>query len=80
MPPLISASGASSYTFCPRAEELKDRDRKLDQQQRQLDALEEQLKRQQTAITGLKKVVCSQDPQAEVCNEEKLQRSAQGSS
>ncbi len=43
-------------------EELKDRDEKIGR-------LEQQLKQQQAALDGLKRLVCAQNPDAEVCKE-----------
>lgn len=48
-------------------EELKDRDKKLELQGRQLNGLQEQVRQQQTTIDALKKLLCSENPGAEVC-------------
>ncbi len=48
-------------------EELKDRDAKLEQQQQELGQLKQQLKQQQAVIDGMRKLLCAQNPQAEVC-------------
>ncbi|HEX7999979.1 MAG TPA: tail fiber domain-containing protein [Pyrinomonadaceae bacterium] len=48
-------------------EEIKDRDVKIEEQQRQLDKLQQQVKEQQSLMDGLRKLVCQQNPQADVC-------------
>ncbi|HZS48069.1 MAG TPA: tail fiber domain-containing protein [Blastocatellia bacterium] len=48
-------------------EEIKDRDQKIQQQQDQLSAMQKQLKQQQSVIESLRKAICSQNPQAEIC-------------
>lgn len=48
-------------------EELKDRDAKIEEQQRQLDRLQQQVKEQQALMDGLRRVLCQQNPQADVC-------------
>lgn len=56
-------------TFQVLSEEIKDRDEKIERQQRQLTIFQEQLKQQQTAIDNLRKLVCQIN--AEVCGENK---------
>jgi flagellar capping protein FliD len=48
-------------------EEIKDRDVKIEEQQRQLDQLQRQVKEQQSLMDGLRKLVCQQNSQADVC-------------
>jgi trimeric autotransporter adhesin len=56
----VDADGVALAAIQGLHEELKDRDAKLEQ-------LQQQLKQQQAAIDGLRKLVCAQSPQAEVC-------------
>lgn len=57
-------------------EELKDRDKKIENQQLELDSLQEQVKQQQRQIElqqlsldALKKLVCADKPGAEICKQ-----------
>lgn len=52
-------------------EELKDRDTKIEQQQQQLNTVQEQLRQQQTMITELKRLVCSENRRSEICGGKK---------
>jgi hypothetical protein len=48
-------------------EELKDRDVKIAEQQRQLDELGRRVAEQQALMDALRKLACEQNPQADVC-------------
>lgn len=48
-------------------EELKDRDKKIEQQQQQITQLQEQAQRQQTIIDEMKKLLCVSNPSAGIC-------------
>jgi hypothetical protein len=46
---------------------VKEQQIKIEEQQTQIEALQQQLKQQQTVIEGLKKLFCSQNPKADIC-------------
>ncbi len=56
----VDADGVAMAAIQGLHEELKDRDAKIER-------LEQQLKGQQTVIDGLRKLLCAQNPQADVC-------------
>lgn len=57
----VDADGVALAAIQGLNEELKDRDKKIEQ-------LEKEIKEQKALIEGTKKMLCSQDPQAEICN------------
>jgi len=48
---------------------IKEQQTQIEAKQKQLDTLQEQVKQQQAVIENLRKAVCSQNPQAEVCKQ-----------
>lgn len=67
----IDADGVALAAIQGLNEELKDRDAKIEEQQKALNDLQEQVKRQEAELDGLKKLLCAQNPQAGICREEK---------
>lgn len=63
----VDADGVALAAIQGLHEELKDRDDKLAQQQQELGQLKQQLKQQQAVIDGMRKLICAQNPQADVC-------------
>lgn len=63
----VDADGVALAAIQGLNEELKDRDAKIEEQQKQLTLLQEQVKQQQATLDGLKKLLCSANPQADVC-------------
>jgi hypothetical protein len=63
----VDADGVALAAIQGLHEELKDRDARLEQQQQELGQLKQQVKQQQALIDGLRKLLCAQNPQAEVC-------------
>lgn len=70
----IDPDGVAFAAIQGLSEELKDRDRKIADQQKQLqeqdqrlNTVQEQLKQQQLVIDSLKKLLCANNPAAEVC-------------
>ncbi len=47
--------------------EIKDRDARINEQQQQLNQFQQQLNQQQLMIDGLKKLICANNPNADVC-------------
>lgn len=50
-------------------EAVKEQQTQIEAKQEQLDALREQIKQQQTMIDGLKKLICADKPNADVCKQ-----------
>ncbi|HQU85004.1 MAG TPA: hypothetical protein PKY59_17825, partial [Pyrinomonadaceae bacterium] len=58
----VDADGVALAAIQGLNEELKDRDKKIEN-------LENQLKQQQTTIEALKKLMCESNPTAEICKQ-----------
>ena len=72
----VDTAGVAFAAIQGLNEELKDRDAKIAAQQNQINAqqgqltqLQQQVKQQQTLIEGMKKLLCGQTPDAEVCRQ-----------
>ncbi|MBS1794160.1 MAG: tail fiber domain-containing protein [Acidobacteria bacterium] len=65
----IDPDGVAFAAIQGLSEELKDRDKKIAEQQQQLNDLERQVKQQQTLLEGMKKLLCADKPDAEVCRQ-----------
>ncbi|HMT08314.1 MAG TPA: tail fiber domain-containing protein [Pyrinomonadaceae bacterium] len=63
----IDTDGVALAAIQGLNEELKDRDKKIAEQETKLTALEKQLQLQQQAIDALKAIVCAENPNAAVC-------------
>jgi len=65
----VDADGVALAAIQGLNEELKDRDRKIEKLETQLNQQQQQLQRQQTAIDELKKLLCAANPGADVCKQ-----------
>ena len=63
----IDPDGVALAAIQGLSEELKDRDQKIDAQQRELNSLRQQVDQQRIAIEQLKQVVCSANASAVIC-------------
>jgi hypothetical protein len=52
-----------------RDSNIQQQQQQIGQQQQQLNALQQEVRQQQTVIEGMKKLLCQQNPEADVCKE-----------